>query len=72
LVPKVTASQDAKPDLKAVQQAANSVADKNVRVILSLLKEIDLVSELRGSFVSCVLAQKELDELARLSEEKGC
>jgi ATP-dependent DNA helicase RecQ len=61
-------------ELAAVQEHANTVADKKVRVILSLLKEINLVKELRGSrfrLLRVGVGQVELKELSRLSEEKA-
>jgi ATP-dependent DNA helicase RecQ len=61
-------------ELSAIQEHANTVADKKVRVILSLLKEIDLVRELRGSrfrLLRVGVGRAELEELARLSEEKA-
>ncbi len=61
-------------DLSTVQEHTNTVADKKVRVILSLLKEIDLVKELRGSRFRLLrggVGRIELEELARLSEAKA-
>jgi len=61
-------------ELSSIQEHANTVADKKVRVILSLLKEIDLVRELRGSrfrLLRAGVGRTELEELARLSEEKA-
>jgi ATP-dependent DNA helicase RecQ len=61
-------------ELSALQEHSNTVAAKKVRVILSLLKEIDLVRELRGSrfrLLRVGLGSRELEELARLSEEKA-
>ena len=60
--------------LSAVQEHTNTVAARKVRVILSLLKEINLVKELRGSTFRLLRAgvgRTELEELARLSEEKA-
>jgi ATP-dependent DNA helicase RecQ len=60
--------------LSKVQEHTHTVADKKVRVILSLLKEIDLVKELRGSrfrLLRVGVGRTELEELARLSEEKA-
>jgi ATP-dependent DNA helicase RecQ len=60
--------------LSAVQEHTTTVADKKVRVILSLLKEIGLVKELRGSSFRLLrdgVGHLELEELARLSEEKA-
>ena len=59
--------------LSTVQEHANTVADGKVRVVLSLLKEMSLVQELRGSLFRLLradLKQVELEALARLSEEK--
>jgi ATP-dependent DNA helicase RecQ len=59
--------------LSTVQEHANRVADGKVRVVLSLLKELKLVRELRGSLFRLLrvdVKQAELEELARLSEEK--
>ena len=59
--------------LSTVQEHANTVADGKVRVVLSLLKELKLVRELRGSLFRLLrvdVKQAELGELARLSEEK--
>lgn len=61
-------------DLAAVQAAANAVPANKVRVVLSLLKEIKLVKELRGSRFRLVRADvrgEELEQLARVSEEKA-
>jgi ATP-dependent DNA helicase RecQ len=60
--------------LSAIQEHTNTVADKKVRVILSLLKEIELVRELRGSCFRLLrvgVGRTELEELAHLSEEKA-
>jgi ATP-dependent DNA helicase RecQ len=61
-------------ELAAVQEHANTVADKKVRVVLSLLKEIALVKEVRGSrfrLLRVGIGRSELEELSRLSEEKA-
>jgi ATP-dependent DNA helicase RecQ len=61
-------------ELSEVQEQANTVADKKVRLILSLLKELKLVKELRGSrfrLLRVGVTLAELEELARLSEEKA-
>jgi ATP-dependent DNA helicase RecQ len=60
--------------LSAVQEYTNTVGDKKVRVILSLLKEIALVRELRGNSFHLLRAgvgRRELEELARVSEGKA-
>lgn len=60
--------------LSSVHEALNTVSDKKVRVILSLLKGIDLVKELGGSRFSLLRAdvgRSELEQLAKLSEEKA-
>jgi ATP-dependent DNA helicase RecQ len=66
---------DATPvELSVVQEQTNTVADKKVRVIMSLLKEINLVRELRGSrfrLLRARIGKPELEELARLSDEKS-
>jgi ATP-dependent DNA helicase RecQ len=59
--------------LSTVQEHANTVADGKVRVVLSLLKEMNLVQELRGSqfrLLRAELKRGELEALARLSEQK--
>ena len=61
-------------ELAAIEEHANSVKDKKVRLVLSLLKEIDLVRELRGCrfrLLRLDVGRTELEELARLSEEKA-
>jgi ATP-dependent DNA helicase RecQ len=59
--------------LSTVQENANTVAAGKVRVVLSLLKELKLVKELRGSqfrLLRTDVKQAELEYLARLSQEK--
>jgi ATP-dependent DNA helicase RecQ len=59
--------------LSTVQEHANTVGDGKVRVVLSLLKELKIVKELRGSkfrLLGVGVGQPELEELSRLSEEK--
>jgi len=59
--------------LATVQEHANTVAAGKVRVVLSLLKELKLVRELRGSRFRLLRAEvryDEIKELARLAEEK--
>lgn len=59
--------------LATVQEHANTVADTKVRVVLSLLKELQLVKELRGSLFRLLrvdVNRAELEELARMSEQK--
>ena len=59
--------------LSSVQEHANTVADGKVRVVLSLLKEMKLVKELRGGkfrLLCTDVKRRELEVLARLSEEK--
>ena len=61
-------------ELSSVHEAVNTVSDKKVRVILSLLKQIDLVKELRGSrfrLLRADVGRSELEQLAKLSEEKA-
>jgi ATP-dependent DNA helicase RecQ len=60
--------------LERVQEEASAVAKTKVRVILSLLKELKLVKELRGSrfrLLRSDVKRHELEELSRRSEEKG-
>jgi ATP-dependent DNA helicase RecQ len=59
--------------LSMVQESANTVAKGKVRVVLSLLKELKIASELRGNQFQLLrddVKRGELEELARLSEEK--
>lgn len=59
--------------LATVQEHANTVSDGKVRVVLSLLKELKIVKELRGSqfrLLRVDVGQRELEELSRLSEDK--
>jgi len=59
--------------LATVQEHANTVNATKVRVVLSLLKEMKVVRELRGPqfrLLRVDVKQPELQELARLSEEK--
>src|SRR5215213_1605712 len=59
--------------LSTLQEHANTVASGKVRVVLSLLKEFKLVKELRGGQFRLLRTDvngAELEELARLSEEK--
>jgi len=59
--------------LSTVQEHANTVSDGKVRVVLSLLKELKVVKDLRGSQFRLLkgdVAQSELKDLSRLSEEK--
>jgi len=59
--------------LAAVKDHANTVSDGKVRSVLSLLKEMKLVKELRGSnfrLSKTDVKQAELETLSRLSEEK--
>ena len=56
-----------------MQEHANTVSDGKVRVVLSLLKELKVVKELRGSQFQLLpidVGQAELEFLSRLSEEK--
>ena len=60
--------------LPTVQEHANTVSAGKVRVVLSLLKELKIVKELRGSHFRLLkvdVKHNELQELARMSEEKG-
>jgi ATP-dependent DNA helicase RecQ len=59
--------------LPAVQEQANTVSDGKVRVVLSLLKEVKIVRELRGSqfrLLRVDVQQRELEELSRVAAEK--
>jgi ATP-dependent DNA helicase RecQ len=59
--------------LPTVQEHANTVSNGKVRVVLSLLKELKIVRELRGTQFRLLRAdvkQSELEELSRMSEEK--
>jgi len=60
--------------LSTVQEHANTVSAGKVRVVLSLLKELKIVREMRGSqfrLLRVDVQQPELQQLARMSEEKG-
>jgi ATP-dependent DNA helicase RecQ len=60
-------------ELSILQENANTVSDGKVRVVLSLLKEMKVVKELRGSnfrLLPVDVKQHELEYLSRLSEEK--
>ncbi|HKP73674.1 MAG TPA: RecQ family ATP-dependent DNA helicase [Pyrinomonadaceae bacterium] len=60
--------------LADVQERTPNVAQTKVRVVLSLLKDMKLVRELRGSQFRLVkpdVERAELEELARQTEEKG-
>ena len=59
--------------LATLQEHANTVSDGKIRVVLSLLKELKLVKELRGSqfrLLRVAVESRELEDLSRLSEEK--
>jgi len=59
--------------LPVVQERADTVSAGKVRVVLSLLKELKIVKELRGSqfrLLRVDVERRELEELSRLSEEK--
>jgi len=59
--------------LSTVQEVTNTVAQGKVHVVLSLLKEMKLVRELRGSqfrLLQADVKRGELEALARLSEVK--
>ena len=61
-------------DLSTVQEHLNTVSEGKVRVILSLLKELKLVKELRGAkfrLLRTDVKQAELEELSRRAEEKA-
>jgi ATP-dependent DNA helicase RecQ len=68
------AAHETAVELSALQEHTNTVAAKKVRVILSLLKEVNLVKELRGSrfrLLRVGVGRSELEELAHTSEEKA-
>ncbi|HEY0726457.1 MAG TPA: ATP-dependent DNA helicase RecQ [Pyrinomonadaceae bacterium] len=59
--------------LATVQEHANTVSDTKVRVVLSLLKEMNVVKELRGlkfRLLRADVTQPELEYLSRMSEDK--
>ncbi|HWF89071.1 MAG TPA: ATP-dependent DNA helicase RecQ, partial [Pyrinomonadaceae bacterium] len=59
--------------LSTLQEHANTVAQGKVRVVLSLLKEMKLVKELRGGRFRLLrrdVKRAELEALSRLSEQK--
>jgi ATP-dependent DNA helicase RecQ len=61
-------------ELSTIQEGANTVAAKKVRVILSLLKEAGFVKETRGSrfrLLRVGAGRTELEQLAHLSAEKA-
>ncbi|HEX8161248.1 MAG TPA: ATP-dependent DNA helicase RecQ [Pyrinomonadaceae bacterium] len=61
-------------ELSAVQAGAATVAESKVRVVLSLLKELKLVRELRGArfrLARAGVSRGELEEAARRCEEMG-
>ena len=61
-------------ELAMIQEAADTVARTKTRVVLSLLKELGLVAELRGARFRLVrgdVTAAELERLARQLEEKG-
>jgi ATP-dependent DNA helicase RecQ len=67
-------AEEAPVELAALQEHSTAVADKKVRVILSLLKEGKLVRELRGSRFRLMRSEvrpEELATLAQRSEEKA-
>jgi ATP-dependent DNA helicase RecQ len=60
--------------ISTVQESANTVSNTKVRVVLSLLKELKVVKELRGSqfrLLKVDVKRAELEELSRTSEEKS-
>lgn len=59
--------------LATVQEQANTVSAGKVRVVLSLLKELKVVKELRGTqfrLLRVDIKRSELEQLSHLSEEK--
>jgi len=67
-------AHEAPVGLQAVQEHANTVAKTKVRVILSLLKEVKIVKEMRGGrfrLFRVGVSQAELQKIASLSEAKA-
>jgi ATP-dependent DNA helicase RecQ len=67
-------AREAAAALSDVQESSNTVAKTKVRVVLSLLKELKLVTESRGprfQLVGPAVGRDRLEELSRLSEEKA-
>ncbi|MDT7542354.1 MAG: ATP-dependent helicase RecQ [Acidobacteriota bacterium] len=61
-------------DLSALQDTANTVAATKVRVVLSLLKELKLVKELRGArfkLAKAAISRDEIEAAARTFDEQG-
>ena len=68
------AAQEIPVELSAVQEQTNTVAAKKVRVILSLLQEINVVKELQNSrfrLLRADVGRDELEDLARRSHQKA-
>ena len=67
-------AQEQPVSLASLQEEANTVAGNKVRVVVALLKENKLASELRGSRFHLSAAnpgRARLEELARVAEEKS-
>jgi ATP-dependent DNA helicase RecQ len=67
-------AQESPAELSAVREAANAVAATKVRVVLSLLKEMKLVRELRGArfrLLKSDIAREELEAASGTFEEQG-
>ena len=61
-------------EFSSVHEAVNTASDKKVRVILSLLKNGELVKEMRGSrfrLLRADVGRAELEQFSKLSEEKA-
>jgi ATP-dependent DNA helicase RecQ len=61
-------------ELAVVQESANTVAATKVRVVLSLLKDLKLVKELRGArfkLAKADISREELEAAARTFNEQG-
>jgi ATP-dependent DNA helicase RecQ len=71
---KSLGAQESGVELSAVQEAAVAVGATRVRVVLSLLKELNLVRELRGArfkLLKSDISREELEALSRRLEESG-
>jgi ATP-dependent DNA helicase RecQ len=70
---KSLSAHESAVQLSVVQEQTKPVGAQKVRIVLSLLKEMNLVKELRGSrfrLLRVDVNRNELEELARLSEHK--
>ncbi len=67
-------AQESPVELSSAQEAASAVAATKVRVVLSLMKELKLVRELRGArfrLLKSDIAREELEEASRRFEEQS-